>query len=63
MKYIWIYKVDNSLKGIVSADNETDAKEKVYDKYSNYGIKFDNVVLIKAEDYKGYDIDHNVLEL
>lgn len=63
MKYIWIYEINKStIKGIVSADNETEAEEKVYDKYSNYGIKIDNIILIKAEYYNGYDVDHNVLE-
>lgn len=64
MKYIWIYKVNNStINGIVSADNETEAEEKVYDKYTNYGFKVNDIVLIKAEEYDGYDVDHNVLEL
>ena len=64
MEHIWIYKVNNgALNGIVSADSERDATERVFDKYFNYGIRLYDIVLIKAEEYKNYDGDHNVLEL
>lgn len=68
MEYLWIYIAKDLssnviMLGIVSAEHEEEAKERVYDRYNNHGVKVYEITLTKVKDYKGYDVDHNVLEL
>lgn len=63
MEYVWVYNLNNSFFGVVSADNKVDAENKIYDKYTNLGIDIDVLHIVKAEKYIGYDNDHNVLEI
>lgn len=65
MDYIWLYVVKGE-KGIVSADDEQDAREKVVDHYSNVryiDFELDDVTVFNVRKLEVFDEDHNVCEI
>lgn len=65
MDYLWLYYVKGE-KGLVSADDEEDAREKVVAHCSNVknlDVDWDDITLFKVRNLDVFDEDHNVCEI